>query len=128
MKKYLIAAGLAVFSSAALAANGEITKRDLMTHYVSELESNYIGQPIDYYDIDAVNAAIRGHQIYLTLCSNKMASNSCEQAAQDLSRLNTTLEVHYDFQNDLVSMWKLNGELNQRSSPKVDDPYKNFWD
>ncbi|MGR5178883.1 hypothetical protein [Vibrio mediterranei] len=128
MKICLMAASLAVFTSSALAASEEITKRDLMIHYVSELESNYIGQPVDYYDIDAVNDAIRGHQIYLTLCSNKMASNSCEQAAQDLSQLNSTLETHYEFQNDLVSMWKINGELNQRSSPKVGDPFKNFWD
>lgn len=110
--KLMIAATLLMTASSVSASGEVITERDLMKHYVAELESEYIGQPVDLYDGDAVHTALKKHQLYLMLCSHKFASNKCEQAAQELSELDNAQTAHFKFQNDLAEMRGIRMELN----------------
>ncbi|EHV9861453.1 hypothetical protein LFR94_004546 [Vibrio vulnificus] len=107
MKKLIITMGCMLAASSVSAAGEVITERDLMKHYIAELESEYIGQTVDLYDGDAVLKAVRKHQQYLMLCSHKFASNKCEQAVQGLSELDNALTAHFKFQNDLSEMWNI---------------------
>lgn len=89
MKKLVITMGLTLLASSNVAAAIEtLSEQDLMNHYVAELEAKIIGQAIDLYDGDAVSEAVRKHQLYLMLCSNKIATGKCDQAKEDLSKLN----------------------------------------
>lgn len=111
MKKLMITTLLSLFASSVSASGEVITERDLMKNYIVELESEYIGQTVDLYDGDAVLKAVKKHQQYLMLCTNKLASNKCEQAAQVLSELDNALTAHFKFQKDLSEMWGIKESL-----------------
>lgn len=115
MKKLIITMSLTVLASSNVIAIETFSEDDLMNHYVAELESNVIGQPVDLYDGDAVHTAVKKHQQYLMLCSHKFASNKCEQAAQGLSELDNALTAHFKFQNDLSEMWSIKESLSTSS-------------
>lgn len=108
MKK-LMATTVLTLTASSVSASGEvITARDLMKHYVAELESEYIGKPVDLYDSGAVHTAVKRHQHYVMLCNYKFASNKCEQASQELLELDNALTAHSKFQrfqSDLSEMW-----------------------
>ncbi len=110
MKKHMITMGLTLLISSNVVANEALTEQDLMNHYVAELESE-VGQLVDLYDVDAVFTAARNHQQYLLLCGNKLATEKCDQAKQDLSKLENALTVHMKFQDDLAAMWDVKNRL-----------------
>ncbi|MDT9658424.1 hypothetical protein [Vibrio vulnificus] len=111
MKKLMITTVISLFASSVSASSEVITEHDLMKHYVAELESEYIGQPVDLYDGGAVYTAVKRHQQYLMLCNHKFASNKCEQAAQELLELDNALTAHFKFQSDLSEMWVIKESL-----------------
>lgn len=111
MKKSIITATLLMAASSVSVAGEVITERDLMKHYIAELESEYIGQTVDLYDGDAVLKAAKKHQQYLMLCNHKFALNKCEQAALELSELDNALTAHFKFQNNLSEMWAIKESL-----------------
>lgn len=111
-------ATLLMAASSAFATGKVITERDLMNHYVAELESEYIGKPVDLYDGNAVHTALKKHQLYLVLCSHKFALNKCEQAVQELSVLDNALTAHFKFQNDLAEIWEMTENLKHTEQAK----------
>lgn len=124
VKKTMITATLLMAATSVFASGEVITERDLMNHYVAELESEFIGQPIDLYDAEAVHTALKKHQLYLMLCSHKFASNKCEQAAQGLSELDNALTAHFKFQNDLSEMWNIKESLSTSTKNEYADEWR----
>ncbi|MDA0152191.1 hypothetical protein OH460_07755 [Vibrio sp. Makdt] len=111
MKNLMITTLLSVFASSVSASGEVITERDLMKHYVADLESEYIGQSVDLYDGGAVNTAVKKYRQYLMLCNHKFASNKCEQATQELTELDNALTAHFRFHSDLAEMWVIKESL-----------------
>lgn len=111
MIKRILTTTLLMAASSVCASSKVITERDLMNHLVAELESEYIGHPVDHFNGNAVHTAFKKHQLYLVLCSHKFAVNKCEQATQELSVLDNVLTAHLKFKNDLEEIWDMTSSL-----------------
>ncbi|MCS0096622.1 hypothetical protein [Vibrio cholerae] len=112
MKNYFVLIPMLLFASTSSAESVVVpTKKDLMEHYIENLEHNYIGQSVNLYDESSVHKAMKQHQEYLMLCSHTIASQKCELAAEHLLVLDKAMTSHVELKEDLTSMWAVKKSL-----------------
>ncbi|USD58892.1 hypothetical protein J4N45_10155 [Vibrio sp. SCSIO 43140] len=87
------------------------TSKDLLERRIANLEVNVIDAMPDLYEEEAVNKALRQHQEYLMLCSNKLATSLCEQAMKQVHILRQTANSHLQLNKDMNEMWALEYEM-----------------